>query len=67
VPPAPRLDPASGGTAQLRQLAREQGHQIDGRTPMALDAGQPVDYELALEMLVHNDKLHKARAGPSPR
>ncbi len=67
VPPAPRLDPASGGTAQLRQRARELGHQIDGMTPpMALDAGQPVDYELALEMLVHNDKLHKARAGPLP-
>jgi hypothetical protein len=34
-------------------------------TPMALDAGQPVDYELALEMLVHNAKLHKTRAGPA--
>ena len=65
VPPLPRLDPASSGPAQLRHRAREQGHQIDGMTPMALDAAQPVDYELALEMLVHNDKLHKARAGPA--
>jgi hypothetical protein len=34
--------------------------------PMALDAGQPVDNGLALEMVVYNDKLHKARAGPAP-
>ena len=53
-----------GGTAHLRQRARERGHQIDGMTPMALDAGQPVDYEPALEMLIHSAKLHKARAGP---
>jgi Domain of unknown function (DUF222) len=65
VPPPPRLDSASGGSAHLRQRACEQSHQIDGMTPMALDAGQPVHYDLAIEMLVHNAKLHSARAGPS--
>ena len=35
-------------------------------TPMALDGGQPPDYGLAIEMLIHNDNLRQARAGPSP-
>ena len=66
VPPPPGIDPTSGGTAHLRQLAREHGHQIGGMTPMALDAGQRPDYGLAIEMLIHNDNLRQARAGPSP-
>ena len=35
-------------------------------TPTALDGGQPPDYGLATEMLIHNDSLRQARAGPSP-
>jgi hypothetical protein len=66
VPTPPRIDPTSGGTAHLRQLAQEHDHQIGGLTPMAVDAGQPCDYGLVLEMMIHNHNLHQARAGPSP-
>ena len=66
VPPPPGIDPTSGGTAHLRRLAKGQGHRIDGMTPMALDGGQPPDYGLAIEMLIHNDNPRQARAGPSP-
>ena len=66
VPPPARIDPSKGGTAHLRRLAREHGHQIGDMTPMALDGGQPPDYGLAIEMLIHNDNLRQARAGPSP-
>jgi hypothetical protein len=61
-----RIEPTSGGTAHLRQRAKEHSHQISPMTPMALDAGQPCDYGLAVEMLIHNDNLHQARARPSP-
>ena len=47
-------------------MAREHSHQIGGMTPMALDAGQRPDYGLAIEMLIHNDNLRQARAGPWP-
>ena len=35
-------------------------------TPLALDGGQPPDYGLAIEMLIHNNNLRQARAGPAP-
>jgi hypothetical protein len=66
VPPPPRIDPTSGGTAHLRRLAREHGHQIGGMTPLALYGGQPPDYGLDIEVLIHNNNLRPARAGPSP-
>jgi hypothetical protein len=66
VPPPPRIDPTSGGTDHLRWLAKAHGHQIGAMTPMALDAGQPPDYGLAIERLIHNDNLRQARAGASP-
>ncbi|HKF15942.1 MAG TPA: DUF222 domain-containing protein, partial [Candidatus Dormibacteraeota bacterium] len=66
VPPPPRIDATSGGTAHLRRLAQEHGHQIGDGTPWALYGGQPPDYGLAIEMLIHNGNLRQARAGPSP-
>src|SRR5215831_13780289 len=67
VPPPPRIDPGrGGGTAHLRRLAQEYGHQIGDGTPWALYGGQPPDYGLAIEGLIHNSHLHRARAGPSP-
>src|SRR5262249_46439141 len=50
VPPPPRIDPGQGGgTAHLRRLAQERGHQIGDGTPWALYGGQPPDYGLAIE------------------
>ena len=67
VPPPAHVDPGQGGgTAHLRRLAAERGHQISDGTPWALYGGQPPDYGLAVEMLIHNDNLRQARAGPSP-
>jgi len=67
VPPPARIDPGQGGgTAHLRRLARERGHQIGGMTPMALDGGQPPDYGLAQVAGVDQHLDGQARAGPSP-
>lgn len=63
--PVLRVDRDRGGAAYLRQKAQEMGYQIDGQTPMALDAGHPPDFGLMLEMLVHNRQLQNTRAGPS--
>ena len=64
VPPPPRIDSTSDGTAHPHRPAVEHCHQIGGMTPTALDAGQPPDYGLAIEMLIRNDNLRKVRAGP---
>ncbi|HKF16201.1 MAG TPA: DUF222 domain-containing protein [Candidatus Dormibacteraeota bacterium] len=67
MPPPSRIDPSQGGgTAHLRRLAQENGHQIGDGTPWALYGGQPPDYGLAIEMLIHNHNLRPTRAGPSP-
>jgi hypothetical protein len=66
VPAPPKIDRNSGGIAHLRRLAREHGHQIGGMTPLALYGGQPPDYGLDIEVLIHNNNLRPARAGPSP-
>ena len=67
VPPPARIDSdQGGGTAHLRRLARERGHQISDGRPWALYGGQPPDCGLGIEMLIHNSKLRQARHGPSP-